>query len=150
MEVMTWCIRHQFLELVESRHADIASWRAAFRERKNAAIRRAWPDSVTSHATEPHQVDSATLFVEDALSNIDAEQEHVDNNGEELQIAYLQKGQISSFLRSKIEGLAGCYPFENLRAAIDLLFLQGSSDLVVSKQAIVSLCISGDFFINKK
>ena len=43
-----------------------------------------------------------------------------------------------SILRSKIEGTSGSYPFENLRTAADKLFLHGSSDLVVAKQAIVS------------
>ncbi|XP_056160483.1 E3 ubiquitin-protein ligase HOS1 isoform X3 [Syzygium oleosum] len=47
-----------------------------------------------------------------------------------------QKSGASLYLRAKVEGLSGCYPFENLRAAADMLFLYGSSDLVVAKRAI--------------
>lgn len=137
MEIMIWCIRHEFLENVKSRHKNFASWRALVRERKSAAIKRAWPDSV-NHSDE---CNASTLFIEDALSNIEAaEQGDLDDHVEELALAYLQKDEGSLYARSKIEGMAGCYPFESLRAAADILFLQGSSDLVVAKQAIVSFC----------
>ena len=124
---------------VRSRHGPIASWRSEVRERKSAAIRRAWPDSVPNSAAVSSRTDNSTLFIEEALSNLDTEWGHIDDPGEELQIALLQKDGGSSFLRSKLEGLAALYPFESMRAAIDVLFLRGSSDLVVSKQAIVSL-----------
>ncbi|KAH0646817.1 hypothetical protein KY284_034701 [Solanum tuberosum] len=133
MEIMIWCIRHEFLENVKSRHKKYASWRALVRERKSAAIKRAWPDSV-NHSDE---YNASTLFIEDALSNIEAaEQGDLDDHEEELALAYLQKDEGSLYSRSKIEGMAGCYPFESLRAAADILFLRGSSDLVVAKQAI--------------
>lgn len=136
MEIMIWCIRHEFLENVRSRHTNFASWRALVRERKSAAIRRAWPDSV-NHSVESNAQYHSTLFIEDALSNIEvAEQGDVDDHEEELALAYLQKDGGSLYSRSKIEGMAGCYPFESLRAAADILFLRGSSDLVVAKQAI--------------
>ncbi|XP_060207388.1 E3 ubiquitin-protein ligase HOS1 [Lycium barbarum] len=136
MEIMIWCIRHEFLENVKSRHKNFASWRALVRERKSAAIRRAWPDSV-NHSEEYDTQYRSTLFIEDALSNIEAaEQGDVDDHEEELALAYLQKDGGSLYSRSKIEGMAGCYPFESLRAAADILFLRGSSDLVVAKQAI--------------
>lgn len=137
MEVITWCTRHQFLENVRSRHPTIASWRTQVRERKSAAIRRAWPDSVPNSAAESSRTDNSTLFIEEALSNLDTELGHIDDPSEELQIALLQKDGGYSFLRSKLEGLAGLYPFESMRAAIDVLFLRGSSDLVLSKQAIL-------------
>ncbi|KAA8522197.1 hypothetical protein F0562_012870 [Nyssa sinensis] len=108
MEMMIWCVRHQFLENARSRHTNFTSWSSLVRERKSAAIRRSWPDS---------------------NRNIRLKWEG------KLEIASLQDGG-SSFLRSKIDGMAGCYPFENLRAAIDILFLHGNSDLVVAKQAI--------------
>jgi E3 ubiquitin-protein ligase HOS1 len=57
--------------------------------------------------------------------------------GEESELAPLQKDG-GLFCKSKLEGLEVCYPFENLRAAVDVLFLHGSSDLVLAKQAIVS------------
>ncbi|CAN4078015.1 unnamed protein product [Withania somnifera] len=133
MEIMIWCIRHEFLENVKSRHKDFASWQALVRERKSAAIKRAWPDSV-NHSDE---YNASTLFIEDALSNIEAaEQGDLGDHEEELALAYLQKDGGSLYSRSKIEGMAGCYPFESLRAAADILFLRGSSDLVVAKQAI--------------
>ncbi|KAL3497540.1 hypothetical protein ACH5RR_040272 [Cinchona calisaya] len=136
MEVITWCIRHQFLENIRSRHANIASWRNRVSERKSAAIKRAWPDLVTNPAADSSRPHSSTLFIEEALSNIDTDLGHTDDHGQELQIAVLLKDGESSFFRSKLEGLAGLYPFGSLRTAIDVLFLRGSSDLVVSKQAI--------------
>ncbi|XP_052209609.1 E3 ubiquitin-protein ligase HOS1 isoform X2 [Diospyros lotus] len=134
MEIMLWCIRHHFLENVRSRYSNLTSWRASVRERKSAAISRSWPNSV-NHPAESSGTNSCTLFIEDALSNIEIEQDYAHERGE-LEITSLQKDGSSSFFRSKIEGMAGCYPFENLRAAADVLFLRGSSDLVVAKQAI--------------
>ncbi|PHT30214.1 hypothetical protein CQW23_30199 [Capsicum baccatum] len=129
------CIRHEFLENVKSRHKNFESWRALIRERKSAAIKCAWPDSV-SHSDE---YNASTLFIEDALSNIEAaEQGDLDDYEKEMALAYLQKDEGSLYSRSKIQEMAGCYPFESLRATSDILFLRGSSDFVVAKQAIVS------------
>ncbi|RVX15655.1 E3 ubiquitin-protein ligase HOS1 [Vitis vinifera] len=134
MEIMIWCIRHQFLENVRSRYSKFSSWRSLVRERKSAAIQRSWPDSV-DHTAEPTK-ECGTLFIEDALLNLEIDQGRAQEMGEESEVASLQKDGGSTFFRSKIEGLAGCYPFENMRAAADILFLSGSSDLVVAKQAI--------------
>lgn len=139
MEIMIWCIRHQFLENVRSRYSKFASWRSLVRERKSAAIQRSWPDSV-NHTTESTK-ECGTLFIEDALSNIEIDQGCAQEMGVELEVASLQKDGASVFFRSKIEGLAGSYPFESLRAAADILFLSGSSDLVVAKRAIVSFLL---------
>ncbi|GMH26652.1 hypothetical protein Nepgr_028495 [Nepenthes gracilis] len=135
MEMMMWCIRHKFLEDVRSRYSDLSSWRKLVRERKSAAIQRAWPESV-DYSMEPVRPDSSTLFIEDALLNLETEKGHDQERVVELEIASLQKDGGSSFFRSKIEGLAGFYPFENLRAAVDILFLYGRSDMVIAKQAI--------------
>ncbi|XP_050228170.1 E3 ubiquitin-protein ligase HOS1 isoform X2 [Mercurialis annua] len=134
MEIMKWCIRHQFLENVESRHDNFTSWRSIVRQRKSAATSRSWPDVVNQSADSSMQ--SGSLFIEDALSNFEIEQGYIQNIGEEMELASLQKDR-GSFFRSKIEGVAGCYPFESLRAAVDVLFLHGSSDMVVAKQAIL-------------
>ncbi|PON97717.1 ELYS-like domain containing protein [Trema orientale] len=134
LEIMIWCIRHQFLENVQSRHDSATSWRALVRERKSAAIRRSWPDAINNFEDSVRL--EGSLFIEDALTNLEIEQGDAQDMGEELKVAYLQKDGISSIFRSKIEGLVGCYPFESLRAAIDILFLRGSSDMVVAKQAI--------------
>ncbi|OVA14389.1 ELYS-like domain [Macleaya cordata] len=136
LEIMTWSIKHQFLENIKSRHPNYTSWCSLFRERKSAAIKRSWPELVSSSA-ESAQQDSSTLFIEDALSNLEIEQEFGRGMSKELEVISMVKdGGSSSFFRSKIEGFEGCYPFENLRAAIDILFLCGSSDLVVAKRAI--------------
>ncbi|KAL7165042.1 hypothetical protein ACSBR2_040851 [Camellia fascicularis] len=135
MEIMIWCIRHHFLENVGSQYTNFTSWRSSICERKSAAIKRSWPDSV-NHSAESARTNGSTLFIEDALLNIEIEQGYTHEIGEELEIASLQKAGSSLFFRSKIEGMAGCYPFENLRAAADILFLHGSSDLVIAKQAI--------------
>ncbi|KAK3039525.1 hypothetical protein RJ639_028107, partial [Escallonia herrerae] len=135
MEMILWCLKHQFLENIRSWHSNFTSWRSIVRERKSAAIKRSWPDSI-NHPVESTGPGGSTLFIEDALSNIDVEQEYTRETGDESEIASLQKEGGSSFFRSKIEGMAGCYPFEHLRDAIDILFLRGSSDMVVAKHAI--------------
>ncbi|GKV10832.1 hypothetical protein SLEP1_g22143 [Rubroshorea leprosula] len=129
LEIATWCIRHQFLENQRCRHTDFACWRLHVRERKSAAIRRAWPDVLNSSADSGPD---GSLFIEDALANLEIEQGYEEGSV----YVFLQKNGALSFSRSKIEGMTGCYPFENLKAAVDLLFLCGSSDLVVAKQAI--------------
>lgn len=129
-----WCIRHQFLENVKSRYSNFSSWHSRVHERKSAAIKRSWPDAVNNSSEKQ----DGSLFIEDALMNLDIEQGNMQEMGEESEVASLLKDGVSSILRSKIEGVAGCYPFENLRTAVDILFLLGSSDLVVAKQAIVS------------
>lgn len=131
MEMMIWYTRHQSLEGL-SRHDSFSSWRSDVRERKAAAIKRAWPSPMGTS-----RQDGAMLFIEDALSNIDTQEEYTANRDDELEIASLQKDGGLSFSRVKIEGMVGTYPFENLRSAIDILFLCGSSDLVVAKQAIL-------------
>jgi E3 ubiquitin-protein ligase HOS1 len=145
MEIMMWSIRHQLLENVRSRYSNFSSWRSHVRERKLAAIKRSWPD-VVNNSTETTKQDGS-LFIEDALVYLDIEQGNTQEMGEELEVASLLKDRVSSILRSKIEGVAGCYPFENLRAAVDILFLLGSSDLVVAKQAIVSFVYFHAFWI---
>lgn len=133
---MIWCIRHEFLVNVTSRYNDTL-WRSAVRERKKAAISRSWPDAVNNcDESTRHE---GTLFIEDALANLEIEHDgYTQEMGEELKVAYLQKDGISSIFRSQIQGLSACYPFESLRAAVDILFLRGSSGMVVAKQAIVS------------
>ncbi|KAF5816276.1 putative transcription factor C2H2 family [Helianthus annuus] len=130
MEMMIWYTRHQHLEDL-NRHASFPSWRSDVRERKSTAIKRAWPAP-----TEISTPDGEILFIHDALSNLDPQQEYTPDRDYELEIASLHKDEGFSLSRAKIEGLVGSYPFKNLRSAIDVLFLYGSSDLVVAKQAI--------------
>lgn len=134
MDIMIWCIRHQFLENLPSRYSNLTSWRSSVRERKSAAIRRAWPDAISNSEETVRQ--EGSLFIEDALTNLEIEHGYTQEMGEELKVAHLQKDGNSSVFRSKIEGVVGCYPFESLQAAIDILFLRGSPDMVVAKQAI--------------
>ncbi|KAK9667980.1 hypothetical protein RND81_13G025800 [Saponaria officinalis] len=135
LEMMMWCIRHQFLENVRSRHITTSSWRNIFRERKSAAVKRAWPE-VVEHSGEGIEQDTSSLFIEDALLNLEVDKGYEHSSGVDLEVASLQKDGGSSFFRSKIEGFGGCYPFEDVRTAIDILFLCGSSDMVVAKRAI--------------
>ncbi|KAI9175139.1 hypothetical protein LWI28_027941 [Acer negundo] len=135
LEIMLWCAKHQFLENVRSRYDNFTSWRSLVRQRKSAATRRAWYDPVNYSAESTKQ--DGSLFIEDALANLEIEQEYTQGSGEEIDVTSLHKDDGGlSFFRSKIEGVSGCYPFENLRAVVDILFLHGSSDLVVAKQAI--------------
>ncbi|GAB2274193.1 hypothetical protein Dimus_008961 [Dionaea muscipula] len=135
MEMMMWCIRHEFLENVRSRHRDLSSWRSLVRERKSAAIQRAWPDFVDNTMESTGQ-DNFTLFIEDALLNLQVEKRSEQEKMVELEIVSLLRDGGLSLFRAKIEGLAGLYPFEYLRDAVDALFLYGSSDMVIAKQAI--------------
>lgn len=137
LEIMMWCVKHRFLADVTSRYVNFTSWHSSVRQRKSVATKRAWFDAVNYSAEST--VQEGSLFVEDALANLEIEQEFEQGRGEELELASLHKddGGLSSF-KFRIEGLSNCYPFENLRAAVDILFLHGSSDLVVAKQAIVS------------
>lgn len=133
LEIMSWCIRYQFLENVRSRYPDYESWNSLFRERKSAAIKRSWPDLITNNSTNYAEQNVGTLFIEDALQNLEIEQEY----GQETELSSMMKdGSTLSYIKSKMKRFAGCYPFENLRSATDVLFLCGSSDMVVAKQAI--------------
>ncbi|CAN1333779.1 E3 ubiquitin-protein ligase HOS1, partial [Linum perenne] len=132
-DIMAWCIRNEFLENVRPRYGNLSPWRSVVRARKAAAIKRSWPDVANQSAGSNMQVGS--LFIEDALSNLEIDLGHPHDMEAELGLASLQKDK-DSLLRSKLEGLAGCYPFESLRVAVDTLFLTGSSDMVVAKQAI--------------
>ncbi|CAN7137977.1 unnamed protein product [Brassica rapa subsp. narinosa] len=133
LDIMIWCIRHGFLHDVKSRYSNFTSWKALVLERKSNAIKRAWPDAVDQ--SSDCSVQGASLFIEDALENLEREPEYSQDIGADLGVGCLQNDE-RSFLRSRIEGTSGSYPFENLRTAADKLFLHGSSDLVVAKQAI--------------
>lgn len=132
-----WCIRHDFLENVRSRYNNSTSWTSLVRERRSAAIKRSWPDAV-NHSAESNRQDGS-LFIEDALRNIDIVGGQTLEMEDGLDLLSLHRDGRSLILTSTMTGVSGCYPFENLRAAVDILFLYGSSDLVVAKRAIVSL-----------
>lgn len=135
MEIIIWCTRHQFLENERSRFTESSSWASVVRKRKSEAIRRAWPDAINQSVESTGH--DGSLFIEDALNNLDLEQEIIHEIGDGLEVATLQKDGASIF-RSNTDQVLGYYPFKNLRAAADLLFLHGGSDMVIAKQAIVS------------
>ncbi|KAE8671738.1 2-oxoglutarate and Fe(II)-dependent oxygenase superfamily protein isoform 1 [Hibiscus syriacus] len=91
----------------------------------------AWPPPELLDLSADSTGQGASLFIEDALENLD-----IYEMGEESDFAFLKKNGALSLFQSKIGGIAGCYPFESLRAAVDILFLGGASDLVLAKQAI--------------
>ncbi|KAE9606887.1 hypothetical protein Lal_00026169 [Lupinus albus] len=133
LEIIIWCTKHNFLEDVESRFTDSSSWASVVHKRKSEAIRRAWPDAINQSVESTGQIGS--LFIEDALNSLDLEESLVQEIEEGLQVSSLQMDG-ALFLRSKTDLVLGCYPFKNLRTAADLLFLLGSSDMVIAKQAI--------------
>ncbi|CAJ1928598.1 unnamed protein product [Sphenostylis stenocarpa] len=133
MDIIIWCTRHQFLEGVRSGFTDSSSWSSVVRMRKSEAIRRAWPDAINQSMESSG--DEGTLFIEDALNNLDLEEGFTNEIVEGLEIASLQKDG-ASFLGSNTDQMLGYYPFKNLRSAADLLFLHGGSDTVIAKQAI--------------
>ncbi|KAI8523010.1 hypothetical protein RHMOL_Rhmol13G0041300 [Rhododendron molle] len=102
LDIMIWLIRHNFLENIGSRYTDFAAWRSSVHERKSAASTRAWPESV-NHSADSMKTNGTTLFIEDALSNIETEQEYADEMGGEFEIASLQKDGSSLFFRPEKE-----------------------------------------------
>lgn len=133
MEIIIWCTRHKFLENVRSRFSNSSSWASVVRKRKSEAIRRAWPDAINeSMESKGHD---GSLFIEDALNNLDLDEVMMPEIGDGLEVAALQKEDASIF-RSNTDQVLSYYPFKNLRVAADFLFLHGSSDVVIAKQAI--------------
>lgn len=147
LEVMAWCARHQFLETIRSSYASISQWQAAVRERKLAAQDRAW--SETPHNNGKLGVSQpATLFIEEALANLgllEGEDEDEVGLGDLPELNLLRQGptaQTPASLRFRrdLEPMQSRspYPPESVRAAVDLLFLEGTCDLILAKKAIVS------------
>ncbi|KAK4794862.1 hypothetical protein SAY86_012856 [Trapa natans] len=134
IEAMMWCIRHDFLENVRSRYNNFMSWSSLVRERRSEAVKRSWPDAV-NHSAESNRQDGS-LFIEDALRNIDIVGGQTLEMEDGLDLLSLHRDRCSLILTSTMTGVSGCYPFESLRAAADILFLYGSSDLVIAKRAI--------------
>ncbi|KAJ0975689.1 hypothetical protein J5N97_017654 [Dioscorea zingiberensis] len=140
LEVMVWCIQHQFLEDVQSRYPDPAAWIRLVCERKSAAIKRAWPNFM-SNSVASQGPNEGTLFIEQALSNLGIDQSYNQDIDEDLDISCLQGKHSPLLFLSKIDEenrnrKEGFYPFGNLRVAADVLFLHGTSDMVLAKQAI--------------
>ncbi|KAK4804011.1 hypothetical protein SAY86_003828 [Trapa natans] len=134
IEAMMWCIRHGFLENVRSRYNNFMSWSSLVRERRSEAIKRSWPDAVNNSAESNKQ--DGSLFIEDALRNTVIVGGQTLEMEDGLDLLPLHRDRCSLILTSTMTGASGCYPFENLQAAADILFLYGSSDLVVAKHAI--------------
>ncbi|KAJ7952545.1 E3 ubiquitin-protein ligase HOS1-like protein [Quillaja saponaria] len=101
LEIMIWCIRHQFLENVRSRYKDSALWDSAVRERRSGGNQASMAGC------------SKSLF---------------RKLEEEIEVA--------SLLKNGVKEMADYYPFKSLQDAVDVLFLHGSSELVIAKQAI--------------
>ncbi|XP_038970544.1 E3 ubiquitin-protein ligase HOS1-like isoform X1 [Phoenix dactylifera] len=137
LEVMIWCTRHQFLENVQSRFSNSALWSMHVQERKSAAVNRSWPE-FSSNLTDSARSSAFTLFIEQALSNLGIEQSYMERSKEEVDITLLQDDNSPLLFHSKIDedNKNECYPFKNLRVATDVLFLHGTSDMVVCKHAI--------------
>ncbi|CAM6107071.1 unnamed protein product [Calypogeia fissa] len=140
LEVMAWCTRHRFLESLPSRFVNIGQWRTAVKDRKTAAHERAWseyPRNVGQVAPRP----LATLFIEDALANLGIARDEEEDSGKDA----LELNRLKKDYRHRrdcgagyptINGATTIYPPENVRATVDLLFLEGSSDLILAKKAI--------------
>lgn len=67
-----------------------------------------------------------SLFIADALNNLDLAEEMIPGIRDVL------------IFKSNIDQVLGCYPFKNLRATSNLLFLNGIYDIVIAKQTVVS------------
>ncbi|KAJ4807003.1 ubiquitin-protein ligase [Rhynchospora pubera] len=128
LEVMIWCTRHKFLEHVQPQYSDIASWELDVNERKASLARRSWPQINLSAMTETNP--STSLFIEEALQNLDLEDDH-----EEDILLSLEHERPERAFYPQVNW-SNQYPFKSVRAAADVLFLHGASDTVVAKQAI--------------
>ncbi|KAL3682089.1 hypothetical protein R1sor_000111 [Riccia sorocarpa] len=144
LEVMSWFTRHRFLEALPSRFANVGLWRAAVKERKSAAVGRAWSDDESIDQSGASS--SATLFIEDAIGNLGIGRDDDEEAGRDiLDVGRLkQAGLPSSPFRYRrdsgghttFSSSSMIYPPDSIRAAVDLLFLEGSSDLILAKKAI--------------
>ncbi|KAH7280650.1 hypothetical protein KP509_36G007400 [Ceratopteris richardii] len=143
LDVMSWCARHNFLEDLQSSHSSISEWRLAVKNRKLAATDRAWHGNIQGVRTDT-DVRTSTLFIEDAMSNAGFGED--DENAfiwETLELQHLrQTTTLSSWRRegvgvmSNLHASGMLYPPESVRAAVDLIFLEASSDLILAKKAI--------------
>jgi len=151
LEVMAWCARHQFLETIRSSYDSITQWQTSVKERKFAAQGRAWLE--TPHNNGKLGVSQpATLFIEEALANLGLLEDDADDEvglGDLPELGLLREGPIAQtpaslrFRRDMESTLASLpYPPESVRAAVDLLFLDGPCDLILAKKAIVSFMSS--------
>ncbi|KAK8948070.1 E3 ubiquitin-protein ligase HOS1 [Platanthera guangdongensis] len=139
LEIMIWCIQHEFLENIQSCHPDYQSWASQVHERKLVAINQAWPNSL-SHLAYYGDRSEPALFIEQALSNLEIEECYGDKL-DEIDIFCLKDTHSPVNFTSKIDESSRndssvCYPFKNSRAAVDVIFLHGASDMVVAKRAI--------------
>lgn len=151
LEVMAWCARHQFLDTIRSSYESPSQWHIAVNGRKSAAQSRAW--SETPYKTGKIGVSrTATLFIEEALANLGllgSNDEDEFGLGDLPEVSFLrQESPASIRFRRDLEPMQcwSCYPPESVRAAVDLLFLEGTCDLILAKKAIVSI----DFFAGSR
>jgi E3 ubiquitin-protein ligase HOS1 len=146
VEVMAWCVRHQFLEIIPSRYVSNTQWRSAVQERKAAAQERVWPEA--SHNSQLDVSQPASLFIEEALANLGLSEDDEDEGGRtnDLQeLSWLRQASgvyTPASLRYRRDAgpvqSSSLYPPDSVRAAVDLLFLEGTSDLILAKKSIVS------------
>lgn len=118
------------------------------RDRKSAAVQRAWSEYPRSIG-QTGPTSPATLFIEDAIGNLGIGRDEEEEGGRDvLDLGRLKQSSLPSSppLRHRRDsgghpltsGPSMIYPPDNVRAAVDLLFLEGSSDLILAKKAIVS------------
>lgn len=144
LDVMCWCARHNFLEDLQSSHSSVNEWRLAMKGRKLSATNRVWPGH--AHTALEMTSFSSTLFIEDALSNIgfgkDNESSYLWEN---LELQCLRQAAPPLPFRRRETSVGGhsnmrvstaLYPPESVRAAVDMIFLEASSDLFLAKKAI--------------
>jgi E3 ubiquitin-protein ligase HOS1 len=146
-EVMAWCARHQFLDNVPPRFTSIGQWLTAVEERKSAAQERAWSDGLQT-AAQLGSGQQGSLFIEDALANLRTASDDdvkAGSNKDFLELGWLQEAALVlttpclRYMQDAVSLQSGMlYLPNNVHAAVDKLFLEGSSDLILAKKAIVS------------
>ncbi|KAH8966469.1 hypothetical protein BDL97_03G026400 [Sphagnum fallax] len=144
-EVMAWCARHQFLDNVPPRFTSIGQWLTAVEERKSAAQERAWSDGLRT-AAQLGSGQQGSLFIEDALANLRTASDDdgkAGSNKDFLELGWLQEAALVlttpclRYMQDAVSLQSGMlYLPDNVHAAVDKLFLEGSSDLILAKKAI--------------
>jgi len=146
-EVMAWCAQHQFLDNVPPRFTSIGQWLTAVEERKSAAQERAWSDGLQT-AAQLGSCQQGSLFIEDALANLRMASDDdgkAGSNKDSLELGWLQEAALVlttpslRYMQDAVSLQSGMlYLPNNVHAAVDKLFLEGSSDHILAKKAIVS------------
>lgn len=143
LQVMLWAARNKIFDSSSPRFADFNKWRAALRQRKQAAQERAWQDYVLGTGLLGGKP-STSLFIEEALMQLQvgSVDDLGDEGGDVFGLEVLRQSSTTSpaFGKPGEKSLFGtaspAYPPDSVRTAIDNFFLDGRSENFLAKKTI--------------